>query len=695
MHGTKVNHKPLEKGRYMALRNGDVIQFGEKVTRGDGMQQAHCCSSEVCQHADVSETDTHDAITVTFHRVADEDSHTLGHSQLKSGITFEVPVASEDGDSDGPNYDEIDIISDDEDEPQNSSSAKTTPEQSKLQIGSQENPIELESVRTGVIDLTNEEDARPSHPIDNLSSRPSGRAEGSAPISLDGLLPPRTEKPDRIRIFDSNKIVEDFVDKDNSFYESYQPRILADLAKKSSHNTTMANGNNPSVHQLGLSGVLGTNDEDGSSSFSSDSDVSEVPEAFDAEDEGNESNEEDLIDDEDEDEIHEDEDDFDADSLYDPDTYDPRKEPSPELGSDTGFIGTSSPAPEKLSSSTGFESGPKHVSPQQLSTSQPSPLNRPAFEAPFDPIRPATHSFQHAGLGPWNTGSFFHDFRAPPPASFIRSPPAHFRNASALGFLPPPPPPPAPSAFPIPPPPAPSSRPYFGPYGMNGPHSIPPRPQAPPPPPPSAFDFNAYRPSRLPYGGAPPKGSPFSHGFSHVGQQAMSESKLESQKLNEGDKKKISIGELIEDENMVFPEDWVSMKGSPATGTKRKADEISGGNDKQVQDADSLFALTFANRPADDAIQVPAAVNPGAIQPAITEALADPSPRRRRVSAEDDVSTAVDGDTAETKEPQAARPSGSAAGAFAKMAGSAVLGGVATMAFLCSPLAEKALEYLA
>jgi hypothetical protein len=29
------------------------------------------------------------------------------------------------------------------------------------------------------------------------------------------------------------------------------------------------------------------------------------------------------------------------------------------------------------------------------------------------------------------------------------------------------------------------------------------------------------------------------------------------------------------------------------------------------------------------------------------------------------------------------------------MAGSAVLGGVATIAFLCSPLAEKALEYLA
>lgn len=35
-HGTRVNGSPLEHGNQRSIRKGDVIQLGEKVTRGDG-----------------------------------------------------------------------------------------------------------------------------------------------------------------------------------------------------------------------------------------------------------------------------------------------------------------------------------------------------------------------------------------------------------------------------------------------------------------------------------------------------------------------------------------------------------------------------------------------------------------------------------------------------------------------------------
>lgn len=42
MHGTSVNDKKIPTGKDVSIRSGDILTFGNEVTRGSGMSTAHC-----------------------------------------------------------------------------------------------------------------------------------------------------------------------------------------------------------------------------------------------------------------------------------------------------------------------------------------------------------------------------------------------------------------------------------------------------------------------------------------------------------------------------------------------------------------------------------------------------------------------------------------------------------------------------
>jgi hypothetical protein len=687
----------------MALRNGDVIKFGEKVTRGVGMDgtRSYLCTLPEC--ADQMRTDTHDGVTVTFQRVSIPESQTLATSQAACSRGYHGQYISDDEESDGANYDESeDGWYSEENEPHDASSAKTTPEQSKGEIGSQQNPIELETTGPHVIDLIDDEDARMSPPPSKRSSpKPIERETGPATTMVGALSAQAAEKTIHSRIFDSNKVIQDSVDKDNSFYESYKPQILADLVGNPNRNANMTDGSDPSIHKLGLAGVINDNDE--WSSVSSESEMSEGPEALVEDNEEDENDEEEQLD-EDEHADEDDESNADDDSLYEPEFYQPKTQPSPELGSDTGFITSPASAPPKPTHRTGFDTDFVRFSPQGLSASQPLPAR-----APYDPVRssgvsrapePATafgldshrmRSHPFVGNGPWDIGAPFPNFNAssyipPLPPRLDWSPPGR------AGFMPPPPPPPPPG-FMVQPPrtcsmsthlPPPFPNPYgFAPLGSHVQHHD--MRQPPPPPPPRTYGQNLFQ-----RGYEPPRDASARSIYSDWAPKIAEEPAQKEPKLKESEKKKISIDELVEDD--MFEDLWESMKDRPSAGTKRKADEISGAYDEvQAVIRDSGLGRTGHhideeehNMAVDEVLDV-----------AREQPSEEPSSRRRRISAEDDVSTAVAAEPTKIADAQVAPPSGTVAGGAATLVGGVVLGGMATLAFLVSPLAEKALEWLA
>ncbi|CZT17530.1 uncharacterized protein RCC_03364 [Ramularia collo-cygni] len=116
LHGTKVNGLPLLPDSRFVLRTGDVIKLGERVTRGNG-------------------------VSVTFERLPRQNS-------MSSMATFEptttirgfrAPSLSDGSDLDSDHA--ASFVSDGQYHP---SSAKTTPEQNKMKLGTQNVPIAVD-----------------------------------------------------------------------------------------------------------------------------------------------------------------------------------------------------------------------------------------------------------------------------------------------------------------------------------------------------------------------------------------------------------------------------------------------------------------------------------------------------------------------------------------------------------------------
>ncbi|KAK5168212.1 uncharacterized protein LTR77_006781 [Saxophila tyrrhenica] len=178
MHGTKVNDRILEEGEERLLKNGDRIKLGEKVTRGD---------------------DSHDGVELIYASMNPGDSqtsYTMRASQPTG--TFRVPSPEAD-DSDVHSVGGASVS-----ERNQSSSAKTTPEQGQVKLGSQQQPINLDdAVKTRPEATGSRTDA------EILLSQPS-HTRKSPPRPTISI--PRHQ--------DSNRVVPDTFEDNNDYYQS-------------------------------------------------------------------------------------------------------------------------------------------------------------------------------------------------------------------------------------------------------------------------------------------------------------------------------------------------------------------------------------------------------------------------------------------------------------------------------------------
>ena len=708
----------------MALRNGDEIEFGDRVTRGDGMLRSSTHpTAPNC--ADSIELDTHDSVRVTYHRLPHESSNTLAPDAPAETIGYRGGYISDDEDEEygGSSVDDISDVSDDGyellDEP---SSSKTTPEQPKGSIGSFENPIQVEPLHPAVIDLTDDEHvSSPSQP----SLRPARPTEQLVQIDLFDAMSSQGATASQPRVLDSNKVVEDSVDKNNPFYSAFQPHIPAAPPQ-----LVTADGNksiNSAVFE----------DDDVSDDFQpgqSEAGVSDVSEDYAIVDDNEES--EDLVNGEDEysekDAVDEEDapaEDGDADSLHDPDSGELNREPSPELGSDTGFIDIPSTAPAKLNTTT---KSPVMPSFPQRPLGQTAAPNFTPLQPPFDPIRSPGPPNQHApltfeyrdaagnrsrslqysgppvdqsapyglsGSGRQHIEPTFPEYHVPF-ASIPRTASGNIQQGPlAQNWLPGGtvsmrPQAPLQHPYWVPPPP-PLHRPN-GPGLGPGVHTFPPYYQPPmhavgslpPPAPPGTIpSTHASRPSCSELRKAPR----FSYDSIFKPRTPVEPKKRVNQQ-NETEKDRISIDELVQGTEAAQDEE--SAVSPAASGVKRKANEMSSSDLLLSFDANNTVALPKQPQVIEDnAIAASTTPTDMLIAESTTE---EPAPRRRRVSVEDDVSTAVavkaSSGEEDVKEAPTAAQTGTVIRSFAKYAGTAVLGGAATLAFLASPLAEKVLE---
>ena len=146
MHGTRVNGVRLAAYKPMSLRSGDIIQFGERVTRGESM--FHSLNRILAFSTDPSCVDNHEGVSVAFsHRTsATQESHTMAGSSPVSRPNKGYRLRySSDEESDYAS--DASNASDDYNIVEQASSAKTTPEQPKVKLGSQELPIDLASAK--------------------------------------------------------------------------------------------------------------------------------------------------------------------------------------------------------------------------------------------------------------------------------------------------------------------------------------------------------------------------------------------------------------------------------------------------------------------------------------------------------------------------------------------------------------------
>lgn len=148
LHGTTVNGHRLEAGKKFTLQSGDVIKLGERVTRGDGTCMSDPTTQSSNTPANYLTTDTHDGVSITYTRLeAMTDSY---RPPSPTGNSYRCPSEQEDSEYES-DIQSIHSFAKDK------FSANTTPEDNKLKLGSQSEPIFLAESPIAVVDVSDEE----------------------------------------------------------------------------------------------------------------------------------------------------------------------------------------------------------------------------------------------------------------------------------------------------------------------------------------------------------------------------------------------------------------------------------------------------------------------------------------------------------------------------------------------------------
>jgi len=196
MHGTKINNKSIEEGAEITLKSGDRIKLGEKVTRGEG-KQLHRTPSISIKSTLIPFTGEHDGVELTYYKPVSrttQDSHTLAASQITGTGTFKVPTFTDDEEDDSDDR-SVGSLSDHK----HSSSAKTTPEQITAKMDSQNMP--------------------PTTNFDDDDSY-SMSARASAPGAWRSSFSNSQQQP---LVQDSHRVIPDTYDDDFSNYAPVSP----------------------------------------------------------------------------------------------------------------------------------------------------------------------------------------------------------------------------------------------------------------------------------------------------------------------------------------------------------------------------------------------------------------------------------------------------------------------------------------
>lgn len=617
MHGTQVNGKRLERFKPMSLRSGDLVEFGARVTRGLGefvkARNSHLVRSE----ANLAAKDIHECVAVTFDRVVQDtqNTYTLAGSSPVTNRRYEVPEISDDEDlsyaedvSDASSLSDADAIG----EP---SSAKTTPEQAKSQLGSAFYPIDIEDVdvpapksRSSVINLHDDDDS----PLrENVFERGSSESWRPKSPTLQSRPDPRS---DRLTIA---KLMQDSVDKDDNLFvpesvPALPARPQSDDAWSVLNHSVAAGGFNEAVSSP-------QHDEDDNIDDNS-SDYDDYIEGQEQEDDVEDA------------ELHSNSDasdmSIDAANL-DANTHSAKKQASPELGS---AVPPKTGASTTAGSQQPRSSWSQHSS-QYYSAAPPYPIS----QAYYDPVRASqsmltpysyqpVSSYQPYAYGvpvaPQPYGSSVNPYANAPGSSRWDIPPAASSRDDCNGMY-------GGTSFSI----------ADAPYSATAPYAL--RPG-------HAWDWPSSR--------YVPSTSESVQAFPTVTQQSPVES------TSQASKNTMSIADMIEASSKADETKDVEADIVVAPTKKRKADNIS--RDDTAVDLEPAASTGAPDVPLSTIME-------------LLDSREPPATRRK------------------LEEASAAMAGRKIAGEVAKYTAAAVVGGVSTVAFLCSPLAERVLDWLA
>lgn len=170
LHGTTVNGRKIENGAPYELHTGDVIELGEKITRGDGKCDPDAVgpAHDKLRPANTYFSDAHEGVSLTFKRLDPEQSYHPRSTSPAMNRGYQVPDSP---DQEASEYDsDIDLESL-YDYNNQQSSAKTTPEQPKHKSGSQESPINLEGAAgPSIIDLSQDDELMVMSPAGRMNN---------------------------------------------------------------------------------------------------------------------------------------------------------------------------------------------------------------------------------------------------------------------------------------------------------------------------------------------------------------------------------------------------------------------------------------------------------------------------------------------------------------------------------------------
>lgn len=399
MHGTQVNGLKLERFKPIALRQGDRIQFGTRVSRGQGMSSRDRYTLTEDAETDFYSTDTHDGVTVTYDRV---DANTQNSNDLQSSAPnppysfhslfnsppvtkrgYHVPYAS-DEESDIASDDDFSILSDDGHET-GASSAKTTPEQAKSKLGSAERPIDIESdaapplPRRPVIHIEDDDDDDDVCEINEITYCPQ-----SPVLTNLGKKPsPKLNTVD---------LVEDSIDQ--------RAEVLVPESVPTAHRrftpVFVDDHDEESVadHNTGLTGLLNAEGEI-LSDRDDDGEDSDMNDGLDYPDEDDDAEESDGM------SVASDLSGSAVDALFEDDeplSYSAKKQASPELGS----APTSNQAPLPASAPTKNDS-PYLPFGTTTYLAGPEAMPKPPTQQPYDPVRASAYGFIDSHASPHKT----------------------------------------------------------------------------------------------------------------------------------------------------------------------------------------------------------------------------------------------------------------------------------------------------